>query len=242
MLILFMIKSGRYKNSSYLCYFKGEYNGTTKRFVLPLIKMCCRDVNKTNRQQCKRQTVFGYGICYQHLRSHHSLVISPSLITTLGNDSDVSIGRGLFACNDSDVPRVVFKRGDMLCPYEGETLTDPEFNDRYGSSNAPYCIAGEQRNRNGETTKTFDSTDALRYRSVGSMANNKDSKETNACLRTIVESDGSHRYFIVAKKDILSGEEIYLYYGEDFVFNGDRNSRCETLRSHLKPPSWFYED
>ena len=65
----------------------------------------CEELDEKTKLQCKRQTVVGCGICWQHLKKLHQLRIKKSTITV----DDKSIGKGLFAVTTHDPEQVILK-------------------------------------------------------------------------------------------------------------------------------------
>ena len=73
----------------------------------PLRNLQCEKLDEKTKLQCKRQTVVGCGICWQHLRKLHQLRIKKSTITVDGK----SIGKGLFAVTTHDPEQIIFQNG-----------------------------------------------------------------------------------------------------------------------------------
>ena len=222
-------QSSKLKKSSFMCYFKGT-SGENKQFCFPLVKTKCQYKNKSNNKQCNRDTVFGLGTCFQHLKMYKNLVIAPSRIKD--KKTSKSIGRGLFTVYKNP-PVVIFRKNEIICEYRGETLTEKEFEKRYGTNNSPYCLGPENSDHK------LTSVDGLLQRSIGSLINHQEEKYTNAFYSTTFSSDGTCSYYVIAKRDIYSDEEIYVNYGSQYVMGGNEYGLFATLPKHSKPPSWY---
>ena len=147
---------------------------------------------KSDGHRCQRRVVIGGPLCSQHNRMVHGLRISTSTIPGAGN--------GVFATRS-------IKAGAILCPYLGEKVTTSCLNKRYaGHRVAPYSL---------------HYTDSACDRSLASMINAlfgsdghcKAASAHNAAF----ESRGKHPTLVVATKDIRDGEEVFVYYGREYV-------------------------
>lgn len=94
----------------------------------------CRAHTKAGAQ-CRKQCVIGLPFCYVHSRSELRLEIRDSTVA--------GAGKGVFAYNPHANHGRVFYRGDFICEYIGEVLTQNEVDERYGDTQdltAPYVI------------------------------------------------------------------------------------------------------
>ena len=82
----------------------------------PLINLQCSNIDPKSKQQCKRRTVIGCGICWQHLRKNNKLRIKKSTLLVDG----VSVGLGLFALDVGDKDEVVFPKRTPIIKYSGD--------------------------------------------------------------------------------------------------------------------------
>ena len=80
------------RDSSREFYYVGPPSALQKRDGIemvhtrgPLINMQCKEMDKKNNQQCKRQTVVGCGICWQHLKYRHYLKLTDPQSKWMGN-------------------------------------------------------------------------------------------------------------------------------------------------------------
>jgi hypothetical protein len=172
-----------------------------KRFTFPTTGFSCMlsshqcEATNRNGHRCRRRTVIGVGLCWNHLLSIKHLRIKESSVE--------NSGLGLFAMN-SAMPEnaIVFKKGEMIIEYGGEDIDIEELNNRYQDRTAPYGVQ-----------KKKDSTynDSACVRGIGSNANTQVGKQ-NARLG-IGAGDIVKVY---ATKNIRNNTEIFLAYGNSY--------------------------
>jgi len=184
-------------------------------------------LDEKTKLQCKRQTVVGCGICWQHLRKLYQLRIRKSTLTVEGK----SIGKGLFAVTTHDPERVIFQSGEHIVDYVGEIIAEHEREERYGDGTGPYCIEGED----SDSEDGFDTplVDCAFTRGVAAFANHKSEPEANA--RYVFDED-RNVHIVAAIKDIYSGEEFFCNYGNKYQLHGDLAGKHDTLAGHRPPP------
>ena len=107
------------------------------------------------------------------------------------------------------------------------------FKKRYGMNNSPYCLGSEKIDHKS------NSVDGLLQRSIGCLINHQDEKRANAFFSKRKNSEGSCSYYVIAKRDIYSDEEIYVNYGPQYILGGKEYGLFATLPKHSKPPSWY---
>jgi len=160
----------------------------------------CVGINR-NGQQCRRQVCLGTNWCYQHLLSVRHLKIATSTIP--------NAGKGLFAENKTaPANAILFRKGQTIIDYRGETIDDDELNDRYGAYTAPYAV------------KVADNeyTDAACQRGVASHANsNANTQHSNNA--TLSLDRRNRRINLKATKNIRNGMEIFASYGREYKFH-----------------------
>ena len=196
----------------------------------PLRNIQCEALDQKTQQQCKRQTVVGCGICWQHLKKLHQLRIKKSTILVDGK----SIGKGLFAITTQDPEQILFENGTHIIDYVGEQLAEHEREERYGDGTGPYCIGGEDSDsEDGYDTPLID---CAFTRGVAALANHKSEPEANA--RYVFDED-RNIHTIVAIKSIHSGEEIFCDYGPNYQLHGVFAGTHDTLAGHRPPPKWY---
>lgn len=149
---------------------------------------------KPNGEQCKNRVCIGQPYCWLHERIGHHLKISASKIP--------GAGLGLYAHNGKDNNEIVFKKGELICPYYGEVIDQNELISRYGSKTAPYGVE-IQANQIYE--------DGALQRGIGSLINHFP-KQKN-CRFSVSKKK---RINVIATKNIRNGEEIYTSYGRSY--------------------------
>lgn len=153
---------------------------------------------KRNGEQCKNRCIIGTPYCRAHLLYQHFLYIQTSTIPNAGLGVFV---RNIHKTNNE----VVFKRGDRICMYDGEIITQQVLDNRYGDSTAPYVV--ELRNHLYE--------DGALSRGVGSLINHKVRAQCNCRL----SANRDNKIQIIATKNIKNNTELFLNYGNTYQFN-----------------------
>lgn len=90
--------------------------------------------NSKTGAQCRNRVVIGLPFCHVHSKQNLHLRIQDSEIH--------GAGKGVFAFSPNGAGRV-FTRGQVICDYVGEVITQEELDDRYGDTDrtvAPYAI------------------------------------------------------------------------------------------------------
>jgi hypothetical protein len=165
----------------------------------PVESVRCEEI-KPNGQRCRKKCVIGSPNFSIHLKYKHFLVILDSEIP--------GAGKGLYVWDPhKGEDDVVFKKGDRICYYNGEVLTEEQFNERYPARNytAPYTV--ELHNHQYE--------DGALQRGVGALINHKPSRHCN-CKLSIGRNN---RAQIIATKTIRNYEELFCNYGRGYKFN-----------------------
>lgn len=172
---------------------------------LPLSFQCnlkctrCKGLTGADKQQCTRTSCIGTPYCPDHMHSTLSLCIRPSTIP--------DAGQGVFACSrNSRRGKHVFHKGQIVCDYGGEVVSEAELTRRYGNLTAPYGLAG--------VTKGYFE-DAACLRGIGSMINHNAERANVEYLHDL----GQNKLVIRATKHIRDGEELFIDYGPDYVCN-----------------------
>jgi hypothetical protein len=179
------------------------------RFECLLHKLRCEHQNKNSHQRCRRFSIIGATLCWQHLATDRQLRIKPS---TLPHG-----GLGLFANNGTENREIVFRgprktrygesRGDFITEYTGEVLSNKATDLRYGENNtAPY---------GARINKSFVADGAC-LRTAGTLANHKPHSQANARL----VSNGKTLY-LEAIKPIRNGQEIFIDYGSEYELRNE---------------------
>jgi len=173
----------------------------------------CTAHNKADRR-CRRRTVIGLGLCWQHLLAEEHLRIKKSIIH--------NAGMGLFALDKSEpADGVVFRKNDIICQYDGELIDRDELEDRYDNKTAPY---GYKLNAN-----RFE--DGALHRGVGTLANRPAPGGTSNAQFTITHGRGPNsRCQLRATKIIRNDMEIFVAYGVGYRMN-EHGVRYDTKRT-----------
>jgi len=151
-----------------------------------------------NGSQCKRKCVIGFEYCYSHLLSVKNLRIKPA-----------EFGKGLFAQKrKAEENEILFRKGDKIIEYKGETIDQNELDERYGDNTAPY----------GMRINKDTMIDAACKRGIGSLANHS-ARKANATYIEIRTQGKITGVKIVANKNIRNNTEILVNYGRDYRFN-----------------------
>ena len=181
---------------------------------------------KANGRRCTRHTYRPLTRCWQHTRSEQKLNTSRT-----ATRNGVSIGRGLFAWHPLragrlprqqgesktayDNRRRVFRGdyrrrtgpdriGDTIARYDGENVSLPVLENRYGDHTAPY----------GMTVFTGNYMDGACRRTVGSYVNHSSvRRETNSRFSRGY-SGGRNHVAIIATKNIYHNDEIIVNYNQ----------------------------
>lgn len=146
--------------------------------------------NSLNGARCKKTTVIGTDICWQHLRNNKHLRIL-----------DTQHGKGLFAEDPLKLANaVVFEKNTKIIGYGGETIDEDDLMERYGNHTAPY----------GVKIRNEQFSDGSCKRGVGTLANHGNSKEANARFGFARNGEIS----LYSEKKIKNNEEILINYNK----------------------------
>lgn len=172
---------------------EGEVQGSARFRCYVKSVQCEARVTRGDRR-CHNNTVVGLPYCYAHTMSKLKLLVKAS--PTAGHD-----GKGVFAHNVIAERGRVFKKGDDICRFFGETKTSAQIRRRYGSlDNVPYGIRLTQRIW----------VDSACVRSIGSLINHAPPSRANVKLRFQREDETTMSIIIVAKHDINHGTELLI--------------------------------
>lgn len=141
-------------------------------------------------ERCKRRTRQQLPYCYEHTRLIFGVEVRPSTIE--------GAGLGLFALQE-------FKKGDTIVPYEGEIISEAEFQRRYREHPSQYALV----------LKKHTYVDGTCVRGVGSLINTGVRKKDNNANFSVSTKNGL-RASVKATKTIHEGDEIFVDYGNKF--------------------------
>jgi len=168
------------------------------------------EASTTSGEKCRRMVTIGLPYCFQHRKTKRKVKTATSGIR--------DAGRGLFAFQPRAKNGIVFRKDDVIAKYIGEYTTRDETNLRYGTKTAPYALEISP-------TKVID---ASLKRGLGSLANSKRLKRD--CNAKLTATAGAG--YLKATKNIRHGEEIYVYYGNDYEFDTEHSTKY--VRPHKK--------
>jgi hypothetical protein len=166
-------------------------------FDAPLISSQCEYINE-NDTQCKNRCLIGLTLCWIHTEKIYKCKIKDSTIE--------NAGKGLFAYDKTKDNDIIFRPGDVICGYNAEVITEDEINERYGDYTSPYGI---------KLNKNLYEDGAL-YRGLGTLCNHVNASKANAKLSL---SNRINRVQIKATKNIRNNKEIFVNYGNEYLFN-----------------------
>ncbi len=162
----------------------------------------CEYINHETNQRCKRTSCIGFEYCWQHTIKEKKLKIKKSSIH--------NAGKGLFAWDPTeDANAIIFRKGDTIIQYKGETITPQQLDQRYGVDGiAPYGIRVSR--------PRVHHIDSACLRGIASLINHKRRSDTNV--------EFSQTGNVVAKKTIRNKQELFVFYGGDYNLNeiGDK--------------------
>jgi hypothetical protein len=157
-------------------------------------------------RQCKRSTIIGSGLCWQHLLKVKKLRIKNS----------GAKGKGLFATSVMSKPdkrktredNVIFPKETILLEYVGEIIDKRELDERYpGDLTGPYAFSFENDDNKF--------SDAACYRGVASLINHSSLNDGNRKINVKAEEkDG--KIYIKAIENINADDEILMNYGTNY--------------------------
>lgn len=173
----------------------------------------------SNGDRCKRRVCLGSPTCWQHNIKRYGVKTKQSTI--------VNAGKGLFATE-------MIRKGDWICPYKGEIISDDCLISRYdsldldGERTAPYTVADGDRLI----------VDAACKRGIGAFANTNvnrsgKSKSVNQHNARLDFNEEEGEIWLYAIKTIKRNDEIFLFYGDDYIIEEDayttgRNNQPDT--------------
>lgn len=134
-------------------------------------------------------------------------------------------GKGLFAL-------VEFKRGDIVCEYEGEIVTWAECEKRSNEGHEGYAFF---MTKNRCVDAYFTPWAFGRYANDARGVGRVEGLRNNAQYE-IKRRDGVQKVFIVATRTIQPGQEVFVHYGDDYwrYLDGTREIILERERQKRK--------
>lgn len=162
---------------------------------------------KTSGEQCKNRVCFGIPLCWQHTVKQYGLRLKPSTIP--------NAGKGVFTTTARN-------KGDWLCPYVGQVITNRCVTRRYGEGTAPYTITHRRLN-----------VDSACKRGIGSMVNGLFNNEGrsledvahNVSLEYRAGGRGERGLWLYATKNIPANSELFAHYGDQYRLENNHSTR-----------------
>lgn len=180
-------------------YFHFHYPEQEHYFNAQLETKRCAQM-KDDGLQCKNRVCIGLPYCRVHLKYKHFLCIKES---TIPNG-----GLGVFVCNPrKDENEIIFKKGQRVCMFSGEIITQEVLEERYGNYTAPYALK----------LKRDVYEDGAKVVGIGALINHKPIAQANCKLS--VSGGANGRGQILATKNIKNNSELFVNYGRDYRMN-----------------------
>ena len=165
------------------------HNGNVREFHGRLKSQQCRvrvpdPRNAGHLKRCTRMTIFGIGICWQHLRKYYKLFVAPA-----EDENGVSIGKGVypygkkneiifepeFLDDQGTIPNPNWDGNNVITRYDGELVRDNALSRRYGDCTGTYTIADTR-----DTMRRRVPMDGALYRGLGTLVNHLHGDDANA--------------------------------------------------------------
>lgn len=186
--------------SSYYFSFYDD-NGDRTFYSRMFSGQCRADIKNGNR--CRRRCVIGIEFCHSHLPTEMKLQIR-----------DSEYGLGLFAYDPTaEDNEIVFRKGDKVCNYEGEILSQQELTDRYALNTAPY----------GMTVSANRKIDSALRRGIGSMINHGTTQQQRNVA--FILDNRRQTISLRATKNIRQNAQLYVSYGDNYNFDENFQTR-----------------
>jgi len=178
------------------------YVGNDLVFQCNLKSMRCSGHNKDGKR-CKRRCVIGFEYCFMHLASEKHLKIKVSNIP--------NANKGLFAYdkskNDDDI---IFRKGDVICEYNGDVISNVELYQRYANHTAPYAAF-----INGQTC-----IDGACKRGIANLVNRGNNNNRNLSSNSSLHvNNKTQKVKLYCDKNIKNNQEILCSYGQRYRMN-----------------------
>ena len=154
---------------------------------------------KLDGTRCRKQVIIGLDYCFIHNKSQKHLQTKQSNIPNAGT--------GVFAyMSNVDNNHIVFRIGDVICPYNAEIVDNATVQARYGNHTAPYAL---------KINRGLVLDGALR-RCLGSLINSTTFARANCSFAL---NNRTNTVNIKAIKHIKNGTELLISYGDAYMLN-----------------------
>ena len=191
---LFIEGSNNYIEKPQLCFkLKGNLeNDPTQRKNYT----CKLHQTKCHAENCLKWVDIGYPYCKRHLKTKLHLKLLESTVP--------GAGQGVFAWGPDMPKKVVFKKGDEVCKYEGEVITQTELDKRYSFLTATYAMKCADTVDDNVPENLY--VDSAGLRSIGAMINHSN---TPNCVVII---NDQNQLVVKANKQIRHNQELFINY------------------------------
>jgi hypothetical protein len=169
-----------------------------------------KGIGGDKNKRCTRSTCKTGPMCWQHTAMVEGVRVAPSNIP--------GVGLGLFAARK-------FNTGDFISRYDGEHLTNEEYNIRYPNDDPLYVLPAKDGYK----------VDA-RYTNSGNARYANDSRSNNTRNAKLRKSDYTRRR-LQATKPIRPGSEIFANYGPKYWKNSNNAQRLTALGADARRES-----
>ena len=172
-------------------------NGEIRQVQGRLKSQQCRFIK--NNKRCTRMTIFGIGICWQHLRKYYKLFIAPA-----EDEHGNNIGMGLYPYGNKNeilfepeyldkkkqIRNPNFNYNNVVARYDGERIRPSELTRRYGDCTGPYTIEDKDNdNEEEDFTARRVPMDGAFHRGVGTLVNHADEQHANTMFAMVNRHD-----------------------------------------------------
>jgi hypothetical protein len=191
-----LLKVKRQENARY------RYSMPSTGFKCKLQCMRCQYINPLTEKQCQRQSCRSLPYCWQHLITVYKVRLGTTTLTDARGQPYHFVG--LFACDPTRGPgEVIFAANQRIMPYFAEEISDAEQARRYKDSTASHGVHSGGK-----------SWDGACVRGAAANANTRGQYDLNNAKISATKPIPS----LVATKRIRNGEEIFVYYSDDYEF------------------------
>ena len=209
-----------------------SFNGNPA-WTCPLVCARCTHANRSGRQ-CKNRSCFGTPFCWTHNKAEYGVQIKKS--------READAGKGLFATKP-------FGASEWVCPLGGKQTSKYCIDLWYRGhgTTAPYveCDTSTGRKVGARQRVCYD---AACERGIGSMINTKaipgtlgpkiaPKSQHNCVAEARLPSEGGDgSIWMKTFKKVGAGEELFLFYGNDYLLQNNHATTRRVQRDNAGPP------
>jgi len=194
---LFIEGSKNYIKKPQLCF---QIKGNLKNDPTKIKEYKCKlHQRKCHAENCLKWVDIGYPYCTRHLKTKLYLKVLDSTV--------LNAGKGVFAWRRDMPKNVVFKKGDRVCEYEGEVITQTELDKRYSFLTATYVMQSADTVDDNVPENLY--VDSACLRSIGAMINHSN---TPNCVVQLQHTNNQTKLVVTATKQIKHKQELFINY------------------------------